>query len=51
LHLPIILYFIEKQEKVNSILPELLAMVTDGLVEAHPTEILKGASGAERVIS
>jgi PII-like signaling protein len=51
LHLPVILYFIEKQEKVDSILTELLAMVTDGLVEAHPTEILKGASSAERVIS
>src|SRR6202020_1622442 len=51
LHLPVILYFIEKGEKVGLILPRLLAVMTDDLVEAHPTEILKGASNAERVIS
>jgi PII-like signaling protein len=51
LHLPVILYFIEEREKVEAILPELLAMVTDGLVEAHPTEILKNISSAEKVIA
>jgi PII-like signaling protein len=51
LHLPILLYFVEGREKVEAILPELLSLVTDGLVEAHPTEILKMISTAERVIS
>jgi PII-like signaling protein len=51
LHLPVILYFIDEREKVESILPELLSLVTDGLVEAQPTEILKHVSSAERVIS
>jgi PII-like signaling protein len=51
LHLPVILYFIEGREKVESVLPELLALITDGLVEAHPTNILKNASDAGKVIS
>lgn len=51
LHLPVIIYFIERQQKVDAILDELLAMVTDGLVEAHPTTVLKSATLAEKVIS
>lgn len=51
LHLPVILYFIEKQDKVDAVLPTLLEMVTDGLVEAHPTQILKNISTAEKVLS
>jgi uncharacterized protein len=51
LHLPVLLYFVEGREKVDAILPELLSLVTDGLVEAHPTEILKKISTAERVVS
>ena len=51
LHLPVILYFIEEQQKVDAILDDLLAMVTDGLVEAHPTTVLKNISSAEKVIS
>jgi PII-like signaling protein len=51
LHLPIVVQFIEKREKVSEVLPELLAMVTDGLVEAQPTEILKNVSSAAKVIS
>jgi PII-like signaling protein len=51
LHLPAIIYFVETREKVDSVLSHLLAMVTDGLVEAHPTEILKSVSTSERVIS
>jgi PII-like signaling protein len=51
LHLPVIIYFVEAREKVDAILPALLGMVTDGLVEAHPTEILKNVSTSERVIS
>lgn len=51
LHLPVILYFVEQQQKVESVLDELLAIVTDGLVEAHPTNILKNISSSEKVIS
>jgi PII-like signaling protein len=51
LHVPMIIYFIERQQKVDAILEKLLAMVTDGLVEAHPTTILKSATSSEKVIS
>ncbi len=50
-HRPIILYFIDETAKVQAILPELLVMVTDGLIEAHPTEILKSITTAEKVLS
>jgi len=36
---------------VDAILDELLAMVTDGLIEAHPTTILKNVASPEKVIS
>ncbi len=51
LHLPVILYFVEEQEKVDAVLDELLALVTDGLVEAHPTNVLKNISSSEKVLS
>jgi PII-like signaling protein len=50
-HLPVILSFIDEVTKVRGILPELLTMVTDGLVEAHPTEVLKDVSGLEKVLA
>jgi PII-like signaling protein len=51
LHLPVLICFIETAEKIETILISLLEMVTDGLVEAHSTEILKNISTGERVIS
>jgi len=51
LHLPVLIFFIEVEEKVNAILPALLEMVTDGLVEAHPTTVLKSVVGKEKVVS
>ena len=51
LHLPILIQFVETPEKVEAVLPGLLELVTDGLVEAQPTEILKHIRGQERVIS
>jgi len=36
---------------MQGILPELLAMVMDGLVEAHPTEVLKNITTAEKVLA
>ncbi len=51
LHLPVVIYFVEQQSKVDAIFDELLAMVTDGLVEAHPTHVLRSAASLEKVIS
>ncbi len=51
LHLPVVIYFIEEQQKVDGILDELLSIVTDGLIEAHPTTILKNVTSSEKVIS
>ncbi len=51
LHLPMIIYFIDQEQKVESILPEILALVTDGLVEVHPTNILRNITSSEKVIS
>ena len=50
-HLPVIISFVDAPDKVRAILPELLAMVTDGLVEAHSTEVLKNITMAEKVLS
>jgi len=51
LHLPVVIYFIEQQQKFDAIREELLSLITDGLVEAHPTTVLKNVSSAEKVIS
>ncbi len=51
LHLPVVVYFIEEEQKFELIRDRLLAMVTDGLVEAHRTTVLKSAISSERVIS
>jgi PII-like signaling protein len=47
-HLPIRIEFIEKQEKIDVLLPELYELVTDGLIEAKQTTILKIARPQER---
>jgi len=49
-HLPVIVCFIDEETKVRGLLPELLGMVTDGLVEAHGTEILKNVRTQEKVL-
>jgi PII-like signaling protein len=50
-HLPMVVWFIDETTKVRGVLPELLTMVTDGLVEAHPTEVLKNITTAEKVLA
>jgi uncharacterized protein len=50
-HLPILISFIDVEERVRAVLPELLAMVSDGLVEMHPVEILKFAATTPKVVS
>lgn len=42
-HLPVQIQFIESPEKVESLLPGLCDLVTDGLVEMHETTVLKVA--------
>jgi len=51
LHLPVVITFVERAEKFAIIRADLLALVTDGLVEAHPTEVLKNVSASGKVIS
>ncbi len=40
-HLPVLIMFVDTEAKVRAAMPELLAMVSDGLVEQHPVEVLK----------
>ena len=47
-HMPVRIEFIETQEKVDALLPALFDLVTDGLIEAHDTTILKFAASRER---
>jgi len=48
-HLPIRIEFIESAEKLNEILPELRQLISDGLIEAQDTMILKTIATAEPV--
>jgi uncharacterized protein len=43
-HLPVCVEFIESRETVEKLLPELFELVTDGLIEATETRILKIAN-------
>jgi len=40
-HLPVRIEFIESAERLDALLPELLRLTTDGLIEAQDTTILK----------
>jgi hypothetical protein len=42
---------VDTEAKIAAIMPELLAAVTDGLIEAHPTQILKSIQGSAGVIA
>ncbi len=50
-HLPVVISFVDAIDRVNAIMPDLLVLVTDGLVEAHPTEVLKNITTVEKVLS
>lgn len=43
-HLPVQIEFIETPERFQALLPDLVRLTTDGLIEAHDTTILKVAS-------
>lgn len=42
-HLPIRIDFVEHKEKVESLLPELFDLVTDGMIEVQETTVMKVA--------
>jgi uncharacterized protein len=42
-HLPVRLEFVDQRETVERLMPELLRMVTDGMVEVQQTTVLKVA--------
>jgi uncharacterized protein len=46
-HLPVRIEFVETREMVDSLLPALFELITDGLIEAQDTTILKSAFRAE----
>jgi PII-like signaling protein len=45
-HMPIRIEFIDTEQHVSALLPRLKDLVTDGLIEAHDTVILKAAAGS-----
>ena len=47
-HLPVRIEFIEAKETVNGLLPALCELITDGLIEAHETTVIKAAVRDER---
>jgi PII-like signaling protein len=48
-HLPVRIEFLENPELVNKLLPDLCELVTDGLVETHPTTIVKSVRRVEPI--
>jgi PII-like signaling protein len=42
-HLPLRIEFIESQEAAAALLPGLCELITDGLIEAHDTTVIKAA--------
>jgi len=47
-HLPLRIEFIESHEAADALLPELCELVTDGLIEAHDTTVIKTVVQEER---
>jgi PII-like signaling protein len=46
-HMPVQIEFIDSRENVGALLPRLEALLTDGLIEAHDTTILKVVAAPE----
>ena len=44
-HMPIRIEFIESEENVQALLPQLQSLVTDGVIEAQDTTILLAVTG------
>ena len=47
-HLPVRIEFIETKEAADALLPALCELITDGLIEAHETTVIKAAVRDER---
>ncbi len=47
-HMPLRIEFIDTEQKIRTLLPLLQKLVTDGLIEAQDTVILKAAVGTVR---
>ena len=47
-HLPILVEFIDRREVVDRVMPDLLRLVSDGMVEVQETTILKVAHPGRR---
>ena len=47
-HMPLRIEFVDATQNVERLLPFLMDLVTDGLIEAHDTMILKMAVGTAR---
>ena len=47
-HMPVRIEFIDTRDAIESLLPELYEIVTDGMIEAHDTTILKAAAKSEK---
>ena len=47
-HLPVRIEFIETKEATDALLPSLCELITDGLIEAHETTVIKAAVRDER---
>lgn len=50
-HLPVIVLFMDEAAKIEAVLPDVLQLVTDGLVEIQPTEILKWEQEIEGILT
>jgi hypothetical protein len=46
-HLPVRIEFIESKDAADALLPALCALITDGMIDAHETFVLKSAVRAE----
>ena len=47
-HMPLRIEFIDSAHSLEAILPQLENLLTDGLIEAHDTTVLKVAAGTGR---
>ena len=46
-HLPVRIEFIESRNIADALLPSLCELITDGLIEAHDTTVIKAAAREE----
>jgi PII-like signaling protein len=47
-HMPLRIEFVDVAQTVERLIPSLMELLTDGMIEAHDTVILKAAAGTYR---